>query len=303
VTTMVVGFVSVGSAGTASAETYAGTFEGGRHVSLTTNEKDEVREIVFHRWRASCSGGVHLTEGTRFSPVTRLSPRKFVTKGRYVVHQRDGDYDITIRDGARGTRVSRSRWSGTFRASGVVRKDGKTIDRCTLAPTHWRASLRGRTPGDQGDAPASLEMHSDEGDYIGQGLDYSYATPGDAVYVSGDRHLISASAGPWSLNFSAPPGRRLGDGSYGHARRYPFNDDHPGLDVSGDGRGCNEETGFFVIRRSRFDHDGDLRAVELSFEQHCEGGDPALRGTLRLRVAEQGPSTRPSSKAGLLYRP
>ena len=140
---IVAGCLSLGSVGTAAAETFVGTFEGSRHVNLTTNVNGEPRAIVFHRWRATCSGGVKLTEGTIFSPLTPSSPRKFVAKGNYVVHQRDGDYDITIRDTARGRRVSDTQWAGTFKALGIVRSAGEVIDRCRLAPTPWRASLPG----------------------------------------------------------------------------------------------------------------------------------------------------------------
>jgi hypothetical protein len=65
---------------------------------------------------------------------------------------------------------------------------------------------------------------------------------------------------------------------YDKAQRWPFQDaGHPGLDVSGDGRGCNTVSGKFQIQELETDTDG-LASFTATFEHHCEGGTPALRG-------------------------
>jgi hypothetical protein len=51
--------------------------------------------------------------------------------------------------------------------------------------------------------------------------------------------------------------------------------------VFGSGRGCNEVTGRFVIHEIAFAADGSVLRFVADFEQHCEGGPPALRGTIR----------------------
>ena len=51
------------------------------------------------------------------------------------------------------------------------------------------------------------------------------------------------------------------------------------------GRGCNELTATFTIHELTFDANGVLRTFRADFEQHCEGGTPALRGTWVFRAA------------------
>ena len=63
----------------------------------------------------------------------------------------------------------------------------------------------------------------------------------------------------WSLDFTAPHGRRLVIGNYGSATRYPFNSPAiPGLDVSGDGGGCNTLTGWFEVVEYQLDSNGQV---------------------------------------------
>ena len=49
------------------------------------------------------------------------------------------------------------------------------------------------------------------------------------------------------------------------------------MDVFGDGRGCDSTSGSFVVKELAYDNDA-LAAYRATFEQHCEGGDPALLG-------------------------
>ena len=67
-------------------------------------------------------------------------------------------------------------------------------------------------------------------------------------------------------------------GYYGNLERYPFhNPAHGGLSWSGQGRGCNTLTGWFVVDSVAY-NSGILSAIDLRFEQHCEGGTAALHG-------------------------
>jgi hypothetical protein len=62
------------------------------------------------------------------------------------------------------------------------------------------------------------------------------------------------------------------------AERWPFQSaGHPGLDISGDGRGCNTVTGSFQIEGLEMSG-GALTSFTATFEHHCEGGAAALRG-------------------------
>jgi hypothetical protein len=132
--------------------------------------------------------------------------------------------------------------------------------------------------------PLSYEFVSDENDYIGSGETRSYTNSTTVFGLSGTVNRLGFSVSgrrdDWHGTIAPPPGEELAVGTYTGARR--FNDEGgPQLDVSGNGRGCNQLTGSFTIHELVADADGKVTAVWLSFEQHCEGGEPALRGTFR----------------------
>lgn len=88
--------------------------------------------------------------------------------------------------------------------------------------------------------------------------------------------------GFWNLDFAAPMGATLALGTYESATRFPFQSSTvPGLSVSGAGRGCNTLTGRFTVLEATYGPTGDVLAFAADFEQHCEGGAPALFGAVR----------------------
>ena len=163
---------------------------------------------------------------------------------------------------------------------------------------HWTAADTTTPPGPVA-APASLwqppagalaatgssaYLVSDAGDYIGQGITYSYASPTTPVSVStsdAGRRLV-VSVGGWSGDFVGMTSiSQLKVGYYPGVRRYPFGNPVKGmLAWSGQGRGCNTLTGWFVIDRITF-NGTTVTGLDLRFEQHCEMGAPALRGAVR----------------------
>lgn len=89
----------------------------------------------------------------------------------------------------------------------------------------------------------------------------------------------------WSLELAAPPGERLTAGvTYENAARSPFQDEAPGLSLSGDGRGCNRLTGSFTVLAADFNPDGSVEEFEATFEQRCTPGveDEVATGHVRI---------------------
>lgn len=136
---------------------------------------------------------------------------------------------------------------------------------------------------------ASLTMTSDQGDFIGDGRQYSYDTSAGDVFGSSSTgqtvhiDLRAANGDWWFLDFAAPAEQTLEPMTYGSATRYPFQGpDAPGLSVSGNGRGCNTLTGSFSVTEVTFDPFGNLERFAAAFEQHCEGAQAALRGHVQL---------------------
>ncbi|MER5478027.1 hypothetical protein ABT026_13785 [Streptomyces sp. NPDC002734] len=137
----------------------------------------------------------------------------------------------------------------------------------------------------------TLSFSGDAGDYISGGQSYSYATDTqDRLNVSADsdhQHIgISvdgANGDWWYLDLAAPSGQALTVGEYTGATRYPFNSHvEPGLDLSGNGRGCNMLTGSFTISAVEFGPNGYVQTLDATYEQHCEGGTAALRGEVHI---------------------
>jgi len=132
-----------------------------------------------------------------------------------------------------------------------------------------------------GVASGSLTMSSEPGDWVGQGGSYSLATP-DASFSThsdGRTALIRASTGgqDWDLSFAAPTGRLLQPGTYTGASRFA-GEGEPGLSISGNSQGCNAVTGSFTVLSATYGPYGYLQTFHATFEQHCEGLGPALRG-------------------------
>jgi hypothetical protein len=146
----------------------------------------------------------------------------------------------------------------------------------------------------------SLTMTSDAGDYIGQGLTYNF-TPVDGTFTAqlnyqGGVSISFVAANNtrwWYLDFAAPNSAPLAKGSYLMATRFPFNSG-AGLSVGGEGRGCNALTGSFNVRQIEYVNN-TVGSFEASFEQHCEGFGPALRGEVKYNASAQLYLTAPTN--------
>jgi hypothetical protein len=232
---------------------------------------DGLAQRVTIGWVAPCGRfNARFREVTLFrGPLPGSTATRFAVRGTYRLAVGRGlNARVSVR--LRGRQVNPHRWRGTFSGSAVVLRRGRRYDSCRLGRVRWRATI----------PELSFDMTSDNGEYIGQGGSYSYRSPQDRVIWSGNRRLLQAQVGGWSLSFQAPTGRRLTPGHFTGATRHPFNGAGAGLDVTGDGRGCNEVTGEFTVHSSSFDRRGRIRAIDISFEHHCEGGPAALRGRL-----------------------
>jgi hypothetical protein len=140
--------------------------------------------------------------------------------------------------------------------------------------------------GVAGAAPASADpvgpgstvsFSGSGGDYITQDRQWSYDTTSSTIKATasadGNRLNLGIDGDTWwYLDFAAPAGESLTAGvTYDGATRYPFNEaDEPGLDLSGDGRGCNQLSGSFTVLAADFNPDGSVEEFEATFEQHCE---------------------------------
>ena len=144
----------------------------------------------------------------------------------------------------------------------------------------------------------SLEMVSDPGDenhpsdYIGLGRTYAFRSPRGTLLMSGGHDNYASywvevpGASYWTGDFMTPRGGRvLRPGTYEEARRATFNDEAPGMDIGGDHRGCNDLRGRYTIHELNRAPDGFITAFHVTFEQHCEFEEPAIRGEFRFKAS------------------
>jgi hypothetical protein len=126
-----------------------------------------------------------------------------------------------------------------------------------------------------------VRIESERGDYIGAGASTTFDSVDTRVLFGG----VGFSAGGFTYSFEGTASQPLGVGAFEGATRYPFNPaDEPGLSVSGNGRGCNRLTGRFDVLHLDLDLSGLPRSAAIDFEQHCEGGVPALFGWIRFNT-------------------
>lgn len=137
----------------------------------------------------------------------------------------------------------------------------------------------------------SLSLVSDPGDFVGQGRTVTLVPDAGitATSVSGNSAVqiffFTQSGEFWFLDFAAPSGQPLAVGTYPNAALYPLEaPGQPGLSISGDGRSCNTITGSFTVLEISFPNGGNVGSMDATFEQHCEGATPALRGELKFNA-------------------
>jgi hypothetical protein len=141
--------------------------------------------------------------------------------------------------------------------------------------------------------PTGYCLVSESGDYIGGG-ESSEAAGEDSVQIgsfSGGAHLElqlqnSSNGDDYSADFEPPQGEELMPGLYEPATRYPFQlESVAGLSIHGNGRGCNQLTGKFAVEEIERDPMVGLVRASITFEQHCEGGTPALHGVINFQAS------------------
>ncbi|MBZ5589003.1 MAG: hypothetical protein LAO05_10615 [Acidobacteriia bacterium] len=168
----------------------------------------------------------------------------------------------------------------------TVPESDRTASRSSSDPAGASPDLPAATATVANDAAQTfLTFTSDQGDYVGQGQAWTL-TPADgtitAPAAAGSVGVHFTGSTRWDLYFAAPAGSALVPGMYEGATRDGFQSPTtPGLEISGEGRGCNTLTGRFVVLDAQYSPTGDVQSLAIDFEQHCEGLPPALFGSVR----------------------
>jgi hypothetical protein len=120
---------------------------------------------------------------------------------------------------------------------------------------------------------------SSPGDYIGQGQTYVTTNYADFSF-SGTATGISVGAFGYGFTF-VPGTGNLGVGTYPNTTRWPFNGGGPGMDISGNGRGCNTECGSFQVLEFHTNDAGQVDHLWLTYSNKCECNFAPMTGEIR----------------------
>jgi hypothetical protein len=129
-----------------------------------------------------------------------------------------------------------------------------------------------------------VTMYSEDGDYIGGGAARAFFPFDGDIGLTGTTSSlqVNVSGGTsstyFTFMFSAGSGKTLHDGMYVAGGSGP-GAGGASIDIFGDGRGC-DATGRFEILDIGFDPAGAVTRLNLLYEQHCDGGIPALFGQI-----------------------
>jgi hypothetical protein len=126
-------------------------------------------------------------------------------------------------------------------------------------------------------AQTVLTYSSAPGEFIGRGETRTFTTANYKMAFEGTRSAIHViiqatdSYKRWDLELVAPLGEELSPGEYFLAEAASSATGRaPGLDFSGDSRGCNLVSGMFTIRQIKFDAYGRLSRLEATALQYCD---------------------------------
>ena len=138
-------------------------------------------------------------------------------------------------------------------------------------------------------SPSSFVVMFSDGDWVGGGAQRVFTPRTGTITLRGTAGYLTVGVSggtlgdSYTMDFAAPAGKKLRPGVYIGAQRAPFREaGRPGIDIGGDGRGCNTITGLFEVRDIRINRKGAVTRLWLLYEQHCEGGRSALYGEIRV---------------------
>ncbi|HEU4867792.1 MAG TPA: hypothetical protein VFV09_08700 [Actinomycetota bacterium] len=139
-----------------------------------------------------------------------------------------------------------------------------------------------------------ITMTSDPGDVIGQGKQWALSdqthefswqnfTPGNFLLKA---MTDEGGLAGWRFTFVTPAGTPFTPGHYtGAILRGLQPETIPGMSIENQGSrpsGCDRLNGSFKVYVAEYDPAGTTTKLALTFEQRCDGGEPALRGEILL---------------------
>ena len=151
-------------------------------------------------------------------------------------------------------------------------------------------------------AYTAVYLDGEVGEPLTNGRAATYRAPGDSFIgtISPDLSEVTVrvNVGDAVVILAAPPGEELAIGTYTGAVRSAFRGPgEPGIDIGGQGVGCNTTAGSFTVQEITVDGGGTLVAFSASFQQQCGNitnllyGEVRYNATTSLKADELNPPT------------
>lgn len=186
-----------------------------------------------------------------------------------------------------------SAWSGPMimfgESTGVVEQR-----RGTAGAVEICGEASKNTEEDHNALSASKLMHGkiqilgSANEYVTEGKTFQFSSPPDQFSVYDQKVgqvliVVTAGQDSWEIELATADGHAFQRGRYDKAQRNGFADaGHPGIMVSGAGRGCNDLAGNFMVKEVAYDSAGRLKRLLVDAVQYCDGGRAPLRLTVDL---------------------
>jgi hypothetical protein len=226
----------------------------------------------------SDAGGTHLSGITVAGVSSNLTFETTTDAGgAYALPATPGIYAIYYFD------PNRVYQPGFYGASGFTPSYGSAMP--VVMASSDVTGLDVKMPPAQAQTGSFLRMQGQAGDYVLGPLTYEYSPSTEKLSASNSGShawfYVANAKHWWYLDLVAPNGQQLTPGLYLNATRYPFQDpSDPGLNLDGDGRGCNTLTGTFTVLAADYAPNGALIRFDATFVQHCDGATAAAYGEI-----------------------
>jgi hypothetical protein len=136
-------------------------------------------------------------------------------------------------------------------------------------------------------AASSASLFASPGEFVTGGIPHVYDDSNSSITLSGTNadvtmHIAGTNGSSFALEFAAKPGSTLQPGVYKNVERAALRSaNRPGLDVTGNGHGCNTVSGWFEVEDIASDAFGQVERLKVLYEFHCEGLPAAIFGEVR----------------------
>lgn len=133
-----------------------------------------------------------------------------------------------------------------------------------------------------------LTIAGEPGEYISSGGTLVFASPSNKITVTQQgvgnlRVRFERGDTEFDASFSAPSGEHFEAREYTAAQRWNMADaGYPALEVSGDGRGCGDIAGSFIVNDVSYGSDGSISRFSATFLQRCDDSKILAHGNIAL---------------------